>query len=135
MSREKAIEVIGTNEWLAYFAGTDTGYKDGLWAAVNGFKMLGLDLYLGGACALETEQGTASDPDIFGRMIGDGVLVWTRVPKPTRRTRCFMYSPAFVTREVGKEYITRKRSWEIISYERCDELMIDANCGCRITGA
>lgn len=135
MSREKAIELLGTNEWLAYFAGTAPGYEKGLWAAKAGFRMLGLELYIGGVCALETEQGTPSDPDVWGRLMGDGVIVYTRKPKPTKRTRCFMYSPAFVTREVGKEYITRKRSWEIISYERMDELMIDANCGCRITGA
>lgn len=129
-----AIEMLGCTEWLTYYAQTNLRDGKSLFKLNLGLQNLGLEVFISGTCALETDQGTASDPNIFGPMIGRAVLVYTRVARPTRRTRCFGFSPTFYGREVSKEFISRKRAWEIYSREHMDELMIDANCGLWITG-
>lgn len=131
---EVAIEMLGCAEWLTYYAQTNLRDGKSLFKLNLGLDNLGLQVFIAGVCALETDQGTASDPNVFGPMIGRAVLVYVRRPKPTLRTRCFGFSPTFYGREVSREFLNRKRAWEIFSREHMDETLIDANCGIWITG-
>lgn len=133
----RAITLINSTEWIARFGGFDLGYSGPLFKVQTGFENLGLRVHFSGVCALTTDQGTASDPDLFQNIIGNTAIVWTRMDAPTLQTRCFMFSPytvrdEFISGEWGLEKKTR--SIYMQQYEEMTELLVDANCGYRITG-
>lgn len=133
----RAITLVNTTEWIARFGGFDLGYSGPLFKVATGFENLGLRVHFSGVCALTTDQGTASDPNLFANIIGNTALVYVRQDAPTLQTRCFMFSPytvkdEFISGEWGLEKKTR--SIYMQQYEETQELLIDANCGSRITG-
>lgn len=132
-----AIHMVNTAEWIARFGGFDRGYEGPLFNIQTGLQNLGLRVHISGICALTTDQGTPSDPDYFENIIGNQVLVFAKAARPSLMMQTFMLCPStrrdeFQRGEWGLEKKTRSIYMQI--YEESTELLINANCGCRITG-
>jgi hypothetical protein len=134
---EVTLDMILTTEWRDTYRFTEVGLKDRLFEAINGLRAMGLEPMVSGVCGLTTDEGTISDPDFFEGIWGRTVIVFYRVPKPTKNTNCFGFQPAVRMDELLS--IKSGRDLEADIVERwtirssSDELMVNANAGQLIT--
>ena len=137
MTYSTMLDMLKTTQWRDTYRFTEVGIRQRIFEGLEGLRAMGLEPRIAGICGLETEEGTPSDPDVFSTIWGRSVLVFKRVPVPTKRTNCFGFQPNTRLQQLKKIRSGRDDEAEIVERWTCrstiDEHMVNANCAQLIT--